>query len=76
MEEDHIPRSQRPHHATVTMKIDVREILKSGELSPQVLGEEALDKYNMSVKMMYLVSGPTEADCIKKLKERLERLNG
>lgn len=76
MEEDHVPRSQRPHHATVTMKIDVREMLKTGELSHQVLGDEALDKYGMSVKMMYIVSGPSEADCIKKLKERLERLNG
>ena len=73
---EEIPRSEKPHHATVTMKIDVREMTKSGEVLHSILGETALNKYGLSRKAMYFVTGATEASCMKQLKECLERLNG
>ena len=73
---EEIPRSEKPHHATVTMKIDVREMTQNGEVLSTILGETALNKYGLSRKAMYHVTGATEAGCLKQLKECLERLNG
>tara|TARA_R100000482_G_scaffold114329_1_gene57141 strand:- start:328 stop:555 length:228 start_codon:yes stop_codon:yes gene_type:complete len=74
--EEEIPRSERPHHATVTMKIDVREMTQSGDILHSVIGDKDLNKYGLSRKAMYFVTGATEAGCLKQLKECLERLNG
>ena len=71
-----IPRSAWPHHATITMKIDVRKMNSDGSLDHKVLGNEALKKYNMTSKAQICISGVDEADCIKNLKEMLEKLNG
>ena len=46
---EEIPRSEKPHHATVTMKIDVREMTQNGEVLHSVLGETALNKYGLSL---------------------------
>jgi len=35
-----------------------------------------LSKYGISNKAQICISGPTEADCIRLLKEKLEKLNG
>ena len=71
-----IPRAEWPHHATITMKIDVRKINSDGSLDHSVLGNEILRKYNMTNKAQICISGATEADCIKNLKQMLEKLNG
>ena len=69
-------RREQPHHATITIKIDVRKINSNGTLDPLVMGNGPLEKYGMTRKAQLYLSGPTEAACIKNLKERLERLNG
>jgi hypothetical protein len=74
--EDCIERKQQPHHATVTMKIDIRKMNKDGDLEKEVLGNKILNKYNMSNKAQIFTSGATEADCIKNLKQMLEKMNG
>ena len=71
-----IPKRERPHHATITFKIDIREMTPTGEILWQVMGNELLKKYHMSTKGQILVSGATEAHCIKNVKEILERMNG
>jgi hypothetical protein len=71
-----IPRSSCPHHATVTMKIDVRRMLDNGYLDNMVLGNDALGKYGISNKLQICTSGVTEADCIKNLIKMLEKMNG
>tara|TARA_A100001201_G_C4078699_1_gene198213 strand:+ start:274 stop:540 length:267 start_codon:yes stop_codon:yes gene_type:complete len=73
---DEIPRKENPHHATITIKIDVRQMNKDGSLQRGVLGNTILNKYGISNKAQVCTSGATEADCIKNLKEMLERLNG
>jgi len=74
-QENSIDRSLCPHHAVITMKIDIRKIKKDGTLDNQVLGNKTLQKYGMSNKAQICFSAPTEADCIKIVKEQLEKLN-
>ena len=69
-------RREQPHHATVTIKIDVRKINQNGTLDQLVMGNGPLARYGITRKAQLCLSGSTEADCIKILKERLERLNG
>ena len=71
-----LPRVEWPHHATITMKIDIRKMNSDGSLDHKVLGNEILRKYNMTNKAQICISGTTEADCIKNLKQMLEKLNG
>jgi hypothetical protein len=71
-----IPRASCPYHATVTMKIDVRKMNNDGSLDHKVLGNDILKKYGMTNKAQVCVSGPNQHECIKKLLEMLEKLNG
>ena len=75
-EDEDIPRRDYPHHATVTFKIDIRKINKDGTLDQQVMGNRLLKKYGISTKAQLCISGPSEAECIKNLIEKLENLNG
>lgn len=74
--EKNVDRKICPHHATVTMKIDIRKMNDDGSLDNQVMGNSLLSKYGISNKAQICLSGTTEADCIKKLKQKLEKLNG
>jgi hypothetical protein len=71
-----LSRAECPHHATITMKIDIRKMNSDGSLDHSVLGNESLRKYNMTTKAQICISGATEADCINNLKKMLEKLNG
>lgn len=71
-----IPRSSCPHHATITLKIDVRKMNNDGSLDHKVLGNEILKKYGITNKAQVCISGATEHDCIKNLLCMLEKLNG
>ena len=71
-----IPMTEWHQQATITMKIDVRKMNSDGSLDHKVLGNEILKKYNMTTKAQICISGATEADCIKNLKDMLEKLNG
>jgi len=70
-----VDRKSCPHHATITMKIDIRKMYDDGSLDSQVMGNRLLADYGISTKAQFCISGPTEADCIKILKEKLEKLN-
>lgn len=69
-------RKSCPHHATITLKIDVRKINQDGSLDPEILGNKILSEYGISNKAIVCTSGSTEADCIKNLITMLEKLNG
>ena len=75
-EYEDIPRGDYPHHATVTMKIDIRKIERDGTLGHDVMGNHLLKKYGISTKAQWFVSGASEAECIQNLKEKVEKLNG
>jgi len=74
--EDTPERKLCPHHAVITMKIDIRKIKKDGNLDNQVIGNNILAQYGISNKAQICFSATSEAECIKLLKEKLERLNG
>lgn len=74
-EEKNINRSLCPHHAVITLKIDIRKIKSDGSLDNQVIGNKTLQKYGMSNKAQLCLSAPTEAECIRLVKETLEKLN-
>ena len=72
----HKPRRMYPHHATVTLKIDIRKMNNDGTLEPIAMGNELLEQYGITRKAQLCLSGTTEAECIRHLKEKLEQLNG
>ena len=74
--DNQIDRKNCPHHATITMKIDIRKMYDDGSLDNQVIGNRLISKYGISNKAQICISGATEADCIRILKEKLEKLNG
>jgi len=74
--DNQVDRKSCPHHATLTIKIDVRKMYDDGSLDNQVMGNRLLSKYGISNKAQICISGATEADCIRILKEKLEKLNG
>ena len=81
MEDGHesSPKKHRrlyPHHATITLKIDVRKMYSDGTLESVPMGNELLETYGITRKAQLCLSGTTEAECIKQLKDKLERLNG
>ena len=45
-----IQRRLCPHHAVITMKIDIRKIDNDGNLDSQVIGNSILEKYGISNK--------------------------
>lgn len=69
-------RREYPHHVVITMKIDVRKILPDGTLDQQVIGNKLLSDYGISNKAQFYFSAVSEAEAIKQLKQKLERLNG
>lgn len=74
--EKDVDRTICPHHVVVTMKIDIRKMEKDGTLDSQVIGNGLLSKYGISNKAQICFSAPSEAEAVKILKEKLERLNG
>ena len=73
---DSVNRRLCPHHAVITIKIDIRKINSDGSLDTQTIGNSILDKYNISNKAQICFSATSEAECIKLVKEKMERLNG
>jgi len=73
---DYPNRKDCPHHATITIKIDIRKINRDGTLDPEIIGNKLLEQYGISNKAIICTSGPSEAECIKNLINMLEKLNG
>jgi len=71
-----VNRRECPHHATITVKIDIRKINEDGSLDHAILGNHLLKRYDMSTKAQWCTSAPTEASCINEVKQALERFNG
>jgi hypothetical protein len=69
-------RSNLPHKAIIGINIYVHEVLKNGDLDPIPASNEELARYNIGQSAKIAVSGFDRADCIKKVKEVLEKLDG
>ena len=68
-------RSQKPHIAIVTLKIDIRSMNPDGSFDDQILGDNTLRQYGVFRKAQITTIGFSESDCISKTKTMLEKLN-
>jgi hypothetical protein len=66
---------EAPHRAIITFDVDIRALNVDGDVGPHRLSDERLSKYNIGKKAQFVISGVSEADCIKNVKTRLEKLN-
>ena len=69
-----INRKEKPHIAIVTVKLDIRAINADGTLDQYVMGDACLEKYGISRKGQFVMKGHSEADCVKKTIEALEKV--
>ena len=70
-----LSKREVPHKAIISFDIDIRALNYDGDLDTDSLSDERLSKYNIGRKAKISISGVSEADCIKNIKRRLERLN-
>lgn len=71
-----IPRREKGHIAIITMKIDIRPMNSDNTFDRYMLGPKDLDRYNMSNKAQIVIKGASEAECVNKVKQTLEKMNG
>jgi len=64
-----------PHKAMITFNIDIRSVNIDGSLSPSSLSDKKLLRYGIGQRAEMVIEGLSEADCIKNVKARLEKLN-
>ncbi len=69
-------RANLPHKAIIYIGVAVHEVLKNGDLDPIPASEEELSRYNLGRHARVAIDGFDRADCIKKVKELLEKLDG
>ena len=69
-------RANLPHKAIIHIGIAVHEVLRNGDLDPIPASEEELARYGIGRHAKMTVDGFNRADCIKKIKELLEKLDG
>lgn len=72
---DDLARREKGHLAIITMKIDIRPMNADNTFERYMLGNRDLERYGMSNKAQITVKGSSEADCVKKVKEVIERMN-
>lgn len=73
--ETDLPRREKSHIAIVTMRIDIRPINSDNTFDNYKLANKDLEKYNMATKAQFIIKGPSEAECVNKLKRLLEKIN-
>jgi len=74
-ESKHIARRDCPHNVTVTMKVDIRKMNNDGLLEPEIIGNRLLEKYGITTKAQFSFNAVNEAEAIRILKAKMEKLN-
>lgn len=65
----------RPHMAIINVQIEVHALDDVGQCSGQVLNNEALRQAGLHSSMLLTVEGVDAADCLKKLRIKLDQFN-
>lgn len=60
-----------PHTAIITIKVEVQDILDSGECSGTPMNGNELRKAGIAPTSVITISGFDKFDCLQKLKEKL-----
>lgn len=65
-----------PHTAVVSFDIKIHENIAGNSLDPSIMTEEELKERGLTKRATFSVKGFNLENCIEKLKEKLEKLNG
>lgn len=68
-------RREKAHVAIVTFEIEVRPVNLDNTMEDSALNNKDFDRYNMSNKARVVIKGSSEADCVNKVKNVLEKIN-
>lgn len=68
-------RRLHPHVAIVNMTVELRKIEQNGSIDYKIVSERALNRYGISPHLQLMFSAPSEAECIKIIKDKLEKIN-
>jgi hypothetical protein len=61
-----------PHQAVMLLKIDIHELLPTGECSGKQLTREEIHDCGLSKSVVLLVNGKDKQDCVDNLISKLE----
>jgi hypothetical protein len=64
-----------PYYAQINFSIDIFPMMPDGSLHPNKLTQADLEAEGISSTAIFGVTGFTKADCIKRLKDALSKLN-
>ena len=65
----------RPHTAVINIQIEVHALDDMGQCSGRVLNNESLRQAGLHSSILLTVEGIDAADCLTKLKAKLDKLN-
>ena len=66
----------KPHRALLTIKIEVHDVLPTGEFSGQPVDLKTQSEYGVKGVSRIQIEGYDLDNCLRKVKEALERLKG
>jgi len=64
-------QSRNPHKADILFHINVHEVLPTGEMSGEIVGNEELAIFEIKPVMRYCINGDTKELCLRRLREVL-----
>lgn len=62
----------RPHRAVVLLRIEVSDVLSSGESTNNPVDEKIITEYGLSPKMLITVEGFDMDNCLQKLRAKID----
>ena len=68
-------RRLHPHMAVVRMSIELRKIEPDGSVDYKIVSQKSLSRYGIQPNIQLVFSAPSEAECIKVIKDKLEKIN-
>jgi len=74
-QKSNLDRRSYPHVGIVYMSIELRKLEQNGEIDYKIVSEKALNRYGISPNLQLTFSASSEAECIKVIKDKLEKLN-
>ena len=72
---DGLHRRLQPHVAIVHMSIELRKMEPDGSIDYKIVSEKALNRYGIRPHSQLMFSAPSEAECVKIIKDKLEKIN-
>jgi hypothetical protein len=67
--------AERPHTAVISIQLEVHPLRETGECDSKVVAQDYLkEEYGIDSNMLINISGYNMADCLTKLRDKLEAL--